>query len=201
MQPEPPPDWLSTQAQDVWRDTSDELPIGADLAAFAVYCCTMADFLQAQQTLDKTGQLIRGPNGGLIPSPLNRIKLTNANAARALARDLGIGAAASLPPAQSANRSIRHRNQSAIEKTIKSLTQSGRLEGVDSATISVARSMAEALDRVDPETKPAQYAACARVQLAALRMLRGSPDDDDDASSLADQLAALSAEMGDAPQS
>jgi P27 family predicted phage terminase small subunit len=192
------PEWLSDPARDVWLKTVAELPDSADLAKFAVYCCTMADFYQAQQTLDKTGLLIRSPNGNLIPSPLNRVKITNANAARQLARDLGIGVDPALPAEQSANRSVKHRNQSAIERTLKSLTEAGRLERVDDATVALTRTLAEALDRVDPEVYPAQMATLARVQLAALRMLRGKHDDDDDGAALGDLISALSSEMGDA---
>jgi P27 family predicted phage terminase small subunit len=193
-----PPDWLSDAARDVWLKTSPELPDSADLAKFAVYCCTMADFYQAQQTLDKTGLLIRAPSGALVPSPLNRVKISNANAARQLARDLGIGVDPALPAEQSANRGVKFRNQSAIEKTLKALTEGGRLETIDAAAIALTRTLAEALDRVDPEVYPAQMATLARVQLAALRMLRGKNDDDDDGAALSDLISAMSSEMGDA---
>jgi phage terminase small subunit len=192
------PDWLSDAAKEIWAKTLSELPPNADFAKYAVYCCTMADFYQAQRTLDATGLLIKGPNGGLLPSPLNRLKIANANAARALARDLGIGVDPALPAAQSANRSVKRRNQAAIEKTLKSLTDGGKLEAVDSATVALTRTLAEALDRVDPETYPAQMATLARVQLAALRLLRGKQDDDDDNAALSDFIASMSAEMGDA---
>jgi phage terminase small subunit len=198
MPSEPAPIWMSPSAQAIWAKTLSELPVGADLDKFAVYCCTMADCLQAQQSLDATGLLIKGPNGGLIPSPLNRVKLTNANAARALARDLGIGVDPSTPATQSTNRSVRRRNQSAIEKTLKCMTDGGRIEAVDAAAVALTRTLAEALDRVDPEVYPAQMATLARVQLAALRMLRGKQDDDDDNAALSDFIAAMSTEMGDA---
>jgi P27 family predicted phage terminase small subunit len=203
MQPESQqsPDWLSEQARAVWETTCDELPPGADLAKFAVYCCTMADFLSAQQTLDRTGPLIKGPSGALVPSPLHRVKITNANAARQLANDLGIGVPSSLPAQQSANRSIKRRNQAAIEKTLKSLHDGGKIETVDSAAVALTRTLAEALDRIDPEQFPAQMATLARVQLAALRMLRGNRDDDDDGDALSNFVAAMSAEMGDAAES
>jgi P27 family predicted phage terminase small subunit len=199
IDPQPPaPDWLSESARDVWYKQSAELPPGSDLAKFAMYCCTMADFLQAQQTLDRTGLLIKNPSGALTPSPLNRVKLTNANAARQLARDLGIGVDPSLPAQQSANRSLKRRNQAATERTLKSLSEGGRLEPIDAAAVALTRTLAEALDRVDPETYPAQMATLARVQLAALRMLRGKSDDDDDSAALSDPISAMSTEMGDA---
>ena len=197
----PCPDWLSPTARDVWLRTAPELPEGADVQKFAVYCSTMADFLQAQQTLDRTGLLIKGSTGALVPSPLNRIKIQNANTARALARDLGIGVDPDLPAQQSANRSVKRRNQAAIERTLKSLGAVGRLEPVDAATVALTRTLAEALDRVDPETYPAQMATLARVQLAALRMLRGKVEDDDDGAALSDFIAAMSSPMGDAPES
>jgi P27 family predicted phage terminase small subunit len=192
------PDWLSETAREVWAKSLAELSPNADLAKFAVYCCTMADFLTAQRTLDATGLLIRGPNGGLIPSPLNRVKIANANAARALAKDLGIGVDPSLPATQSANRSVKRRNQAAIERTLKSLHDGGKIEAVDAAAVALTRTLAEALDRIDPETYPAQMATLARVQLSALRMLRGSKDDDNDNAALSDLIAAMSTEMGDA---
>jgi P27 family predicted phage terminase small subunit len=194
----PAPEWMAEAAREVWAKTLPELPDGADLAKFAIYCCTMADYYQAQRTLDATGLLIRGPNGGLIPSPLNRVKLSNANTARALARDLGIGVDPSLPAVQSTNRGVKFRNQRAMEKTLKSLTDGGRLEAVDAACIALTRTLAEALDRVDPEVYPAQMATLARVQLAALRLLRGKQEDDDDNAALSDFIAAMSTEMGDA---
>jgi P27 family predicted phage terminase small subunit len=194
----PAPDWLSETAQAVWLKTEPTLPQGADLAKFAVYCATMADYEQAQQTLDRTGLLVRGPNGGLIPSPLNRIKIVNANAARQLARDLGIGVDPSLPALQSASRSVKRRNQAAIERTLKQLKQNGRIEPIDDATVALTRTLAEALDRVDPETYPAQMANLARAQLAALRLLRGTADDDNDNAALSSFIAAMSTEMGDA---
>jgi P27 family predicted phage terminase small subunit len=196
-----PPDWLSESARDVWLKTEPELPLGADLDQFAVYCCTMSDYLSAQQSLDKTGQLVRGPNGGLIPSPLHRIKLSNANAARQLARSLGIGVDPSLPAQQSASRSMKHRNQVATERTLKSLKAVGRIDPIDAATVALTRTLAEALDRVDPETYPAQMANLARAQLAALRLLRGTIDDDNDGASLSDFITAMSTEMGDATES
>lgn len=198
MADNPAPDWLSEQATEVWRRTVPELADGADLAKFAVYCCTMADFYQAQQTLDRTGLLIRGPSGALIPSPLNRLKLANANAARALARDLGIGVDPSLPAMQSDKRSVRRRNQAATETTLRVLRDVGRLESVDAAAVALTRTLAEALDRVDPEQYPAQMANLARAQLAALRLLRGSSDDDNDNAALSDFIASMSTEMGDA---
>ena len=202
MTPEPelrdPPDWLSDSARDVWLKTLPDLPLAADLDKFAIYCCTMADFFSAQQSLDKTGQLVRAPSGALIPSPLHRIKLSNANAARQLARDLGIKADPSLPAAQSATRPIKHRNQVATERTLKSLREVGRIALIDSATVALTRTLAEALDRVDPEVYPAQMANLARAQLAALRLLRGSIDDDNDGAALSDFITALSSEMGDA---
>jgi P27 family predicted phage terminase small subunit len=194
----PAPEWLSEQARAVWLRTEHELPALSDLAKFAVYCCTMADYEQAQQTLDRTGLLVRGPNGGLIPSPLNRIKIANANAARQLARDLGIGVDPSLPAQQSANRSVKRRNQAAIERTLTSLKKHGRIEPVDDATVALTRTLAEALDRVDPETYPAQMANLARAQLAALRLLRGTADDDNDNAALSSFISAMSTEMGDA---
>jgi len=94
--------------------------------------------------------------------------------------------------------SERYRNQAATERTIASLRQLGHLEPVDEATVALVRTVARALDTLDPMTSPAPMASLARVHLAALKMLRGQTEDNDN---LAAVLAGLSAEMGDAPES
>jgi hypothetical protein len=94
------------------------------------------------------------------------------------------------------------RNQSAVEHTVAALRRGGRLEGVDAATVALARHLAVALDRVDARAYPAQTASLARAQLAALRLLRGERDDDRDVSAGIDEiLAAMSGTLGDAPES
>jgi len=194
------PAWLSEGARAVWERTQGQLPPGADPDAFAVYCCAVADFVAAQQALDRTGLVIRGQGGGMVRNPFNQLKLANAVAARATAKDLGIGIDPALaepaPPAHQA----RYRNQAAVERTITGLRNLGRLEPVDDATVALTRTLADAMDRVDPTTYPAQLASLARAQLASLRMLRGASEDDSD-SGLSDIIAALSSPMGDAPES
>jgi hypothetical protein len=92
------------------------------------------------------------------------------------------------------------RNRKATERTISALRQGGRLEAVDAAAVALARHLAAALDEVDGAKLPAQTASLARVQLAALRTLRGFDDDTDRDADVSDLLAILSAEVGDPPQ-
>jgi hypothetical protein len=81
---------------------------------------------------------------------------------------------------------------------VVALRQTGRLESVDAATVALARTLAAALDMVDPVEYPAQAASLARVQLSTLKSLRGAPVDADDG--LTDLVAALQAPMGDAEE-
>jgi hypothetical protein len=90
------------------------------------------------------------------------------------------------------------RNTTGLERTIAALRATGRIEGADAATLSLGRTVAERLDR---EPDSAKLASLGRVQLSVLRTLRGLDDDDRTAGSLDDLLAALSAPMGDAPES
>jgi hypothetical protein len=92
------------------------------------------------------------------------------------------------------------RNQRATERTIDALRRGGRLEEVDAAAVALARHLALALDKVDGATMPAQTASLARVQLAALRTLRGVDDGSDRDADLSELLAVLSAPVGDPPQ-
>ena len=94
----------------------------------------------------------------------------------------------------------RTRNASAVERTVAALRVGGRLEAVDDATVALARTLAQALDTVDPVDMPAQVASLARAQLSALKLLRGVTDHDVD-DGLADLLAALHGPLGDAPES
>jgi hypothetical protein len=90
----------------------------------------------------------------------------------------------------------RTRNRSGVEGTLRALRGGGRLEGVDDATVALARHLAWALDEVDPVEFPAQSASLARAQLATLRLLRGKVDDDDGGGSGLDELLAA---LGDPP--
>jgi hypothetical protein len=186
---------MSDEARLVWDRTVNELPAGADPAVFAMYCGAIADHHQAQRLLNQAGPLMRDPKDNLVPSPLNRVKENNAALARRLAKDLGIGIDHDIPPIKRTG----WRNRRATERTVEGLRKGGRLELADEASIALARTMAEALDTVDAEQYPAQLASLARVHLSTLRLLRGKPDNDDDAG-VADWLAALSSPMGDAPE-
>jgi hypothetical protein len=92
------------------------------------------------------------------------------------------------------------RNRRATERTISALRQGGRLEDVDAAAVALARHLAAVLDEVDGARLPAQTASVARVQLAALRTLRGVDDDSDRDADAADLLAMLSAPLPDEAQ-
>jgi P27 family predicted phage terminase small subunit len=182
-----PPDWLSPEAAEVWARTLAQRP-GADPDLLVVYCCAVADFNRSQGILDRSGPLIQGQKGNLVRNPLQTIKTANAAVIRNLARDLGLHDEQPAPAG-------RYRNQSAAERTIAALRQTGKIEAVDEATLALVRTVAGALDQIDPEGEAAAMASLARVQLSALKMLRGQPDDTD---SLAAVLAGLSAQMGDA---
>jgi hypothetical protein len=92
------------------------------------------------------------------------------------------------------------RNRRATERTITALRRGGRLEEVDSAAIALARHLALALDEVDAAVLPAQTASLARVQLAALRTLRGIDDGSERDADVGELLAMLSAPVADPPQ-
>ena len=94
----------------------------------------------------------------------------------------------------------RSRNAAAVERTVAALRSGGRLEAADDATVALARTLAAALDLVDPVDGPAQMASLARAHLAALKLLRGVTDTDAD-DGLADLVAAMHGPMGDAPES
>lgn len=85
-------------------------------------------------------------------------------------------------------------NVQALEKTLQCLTDTGRIEDVDSAAVQAVRSMAAALDN-DP-TKAALW----REYLDALAGVRRA--DDDANAGLEDALEKVrsAAPMGDAPQ-
>jgi P27 family predicted phage terminase small subunit len=194
-----PPAWLSPDALEIWARLEPALPAGADPDTFAVYCSELANYQQAQRLLNQTGPLLRTQTGNHVPSPLVRVKQGSAQVLRSLHRDLGLADSDAELPVPT--RPVRFRNRSAMEKTLSGLRAGGRLERADEATVALTRTLAEALDKVDAEMYPAQIASLARSQLAALRLLRGSPENDAD-SGLADILAAaMQGPMGDAPES
>jgi hypothetical protein len=92
------------------------------------------------------------------------------------------------------------RNRRATERTITALRRGGRLEEVDAAAVALARHLALALDEVDGAKLPAQTASLARVQLAALRTLRGIDDGSERDADVGELLAMLSAPVADPPQ-
>jgi hypothetical protein len=92
------------------------------------------------------------------------------------------------------------RNQRATERTIDALRKGGKLEEVDAAAVALARHLALALDRIDASAMPAQTASLARVQLAALRTLRGIDDGSERDAGVDELLAMLSAPLEHPPQ-
>jgi phage terminase small subunit len=184
-----PPDWLTPEAAEVFRRTMAQDPT-RDPDRVVVYACAVSDFTRAQGLLDRTGPVVQGAKG-LVRNPLQSVKAANASVIRNLARDLGLDGEEPAPPG-------RYRNQSATERTIAALRQTGKIEPVDEATLALVRTVAAALDQLDVAEAPAPMASLARVQLSALKLLRGQPDDTD---TLATLLTGLSAEMGDAPES
>jgi len=190
------PDWLSDDAAAVWDALDVDVIERADPELVAVYCCAVADFTKAQQQLDSSSLLIRGPNG-LVKNPLQMVKRDAGETMRRLAAQLGIGAVreGQVPD----ETTPRYRNRAATERTITALRQGGRLEDVDAATLALARHLAQALDELDAAKFPTQTATLARVQLSALASLRGERDAD--TSSTGDALTAwLSTPVGDFPQ-
>ncbi len=192
------PEWLSEPAREVWDALAEQGVVAtADRDALVVYCCAVADFNRAQQILDETGAVIRNAKGAPVRSPFTLVKATNASIIRTLARELGLTTRSepdSDEPAETPRRAWR--NSAATERTITALRNTGKLEEADSATTALTRHLARALDQVDPARFPAQVASLARVQLNALRQLRGL-DQEDSGGDLTELLAALSAPMGD----
>jgi P27 family predicted phage terminase small subunit len=190
------PAWLSDDARTIWRNLRVGIVEQADPDQLAAYCSAVADYQKAQQQLDRTGPLIRGADGAAVRNPLLAVKRDNAEAARRLARQLGI-------TGDVVERDSRKhwRNQRATERTITALRDGGRIEPVDDAALALARHLARALDRVDAARFPAQTANLARVHLTVLRTLRGIDDSDRDEPAIGDLLAALSAPLGDEPES
>jgi len=187
IEPETPPSWLSPDAAEVWRKARKARP-DADPEQLALYASAVADAGKAQDLINRSGHVIQGAKG-LVRNPLQSVKSANVTAARALAKDLGLAA----PP-----RPRRRRiNVSAMECTIGALEALGRLEPVDAATLALCRSLAAAMDALEPDDPG--IAGLARTQLQALRLLRGQTDDS--ATALAALLASVSTTMGDAPES
>jgi hypothetical protein len=83
----------------------------------------------------------------------------------------------------------RFRNKRAAERTVAALRAAGRLEEVDAAAIATFTTLSEQLD--SPDMAPAELAAIARVQLSALKLVRGLGDNGNDDDALAGWLAAI----------
>jgi P27 family predicted phage terminase small subunit len=172
----------------------------ADRDALVVYCCAVADFNRAQQVLDETGAVIRTEKGGVVRSPFTLVKATNASIIRTMARELGLTTRAE-PEVEEPDQPKRgYRNGVGVERTISALRSGGKLEDADAATTALTRHLARALDQVDPVRFPAQTASLARVQLAAIRALRGLNEEEASGGDIGELLAALSAPVVDPTQ-
>jgi phage terminase small subunit len=178
---------LSPEAAKVWQRARKERP-EADGEQLALYASAVTDAAKAQDLINRSGPVVQGAKG-LVRNPLQSVKSANVAAARALAKDLGLAA----PPKAKG----RTRNQRAMEGTISALRGLGRLEPVDEATLALCRSLATAMDALDPDDP--SIASLARTQLQALRLLRGQADDD--ANTLAALLLGVRSTVGDAPES
>lgn len=86
------------------------------------------------------------------------------------------------------------RNVSAFERTLAALRTGGRIEAVDAALIAMGRSLAALMD--DP-TEP--VIGVVWPYLSVLKELRGVTTDAD--GGLAELVAAMRGQMGDAPES
>jgi P27 family predicted phage terminase small subunit len=190
-----PPDWLSPAAREVWGRTVAELeaagrPVDAD--NLVVYCNAVVSHAEASKIIDRTNVLLQGDSGRLVRNPANAVAREAAATISRLSRQMGLTG----PPVAPRAPQRRYRNAKATDATIGALRATGRLEKVDSAAVALTRTLAEALDVVDPESYPAQLASLARAQLATLHVLRGGANDDTGSASLDELLAAL----GDASQ-
>ena len=97
---------------------------------------------------------------------------------------------------------MRHPNRLATRRTINALSATGRLEQCDAALVGLAQATADLVDTAlaDPAAPAHARAAVGRLHLATLLALTGKVTADADAG-LSEVIAALSAQMGDAPES
>jgi P27 family predicted phage terminase small subunit len=182
------PDWLSPAARDVFERTSAELAERGrtpDRDTLAVYAHAVVQHSEAVQLVDRSAMLVRGADDRLMRNPASAVVRDAAATVTRLARQLGLS-----EPEHKPTRRRGRRNSEAIQSTIATLRHTGRLEKADDATVALARTLAQALDTVDPETQPAQLASIARAQLATIKLLRGVADDGDSGSGGLDELLA-----------
>lgn len=82
----------------------------------------------------------------------------------------------------------RASRRSAADRTIRALRTTGRLEAVDEALIDLVRSLADALDRMDPTER--NFPPLSNQYARVLRELRGESRDTDDADALLARLTS-----------
>jgi P27 family predicted phage terminase small subunit len=173
-----PPDWLSVEARDVYERTAQELtqrraPVDRD--TLAVYASAVVQHARATQLVDQSSVLVRGQGNRLTRNPAAAVARDAAATVARLAHQLGLTRTA--PAAPTPRRRASRRNVRAAEDTIAALRATGRLEAADESTIALVRTLATALDTLDPEARPAQMASIARCQLSAIKLLRGVADE------------------------
>lgn len=91
-----PPKDLKPPAAARWRAVYPELAKrgAVDLEQLRTYCQVWARWRQAEDGIEKAGQLVQGPGGRVVPSPLVAIANATAREVRALEDRLGMGGAA-----------------------------------------------------------------------------------------------------------
>lgn len=97
--PPAPPTWLSREAKAEWRRVSPglarlDLVKEEDRAAFATYCETWSEFVQACKTLAAHGSLTIVVAQGEIPHPAVTIRRAASQQLRSWAREFGLTPAA-----------------------------------------------------------------------------------------------------------
>jgi P27 family predicted phage terminase small subunit len=169
---------LSVEARDVYERTARELTgrgQSPDPDTLAMYAAAVVQHAQATQLVDRSSVLVRGQGGRLTRNPAASVARDAAGTVGRLARQLGVSSAPITPPTRPRRSSTR--NAKAAERTITALRATGRLENADESTIALVRTLATALDTIDPDVRPAQMASIARCQLSAIKLLRGVADE------------------------
>ncbi len=97
--PPTPPTWLSREAKAEWRRVSPglarlDLVKEEDRAAFATYCETWSEFVQASKALTAHGSLTIVVAQGEIPHPAVAIRRAAGQQLRSWAREFGLTPAA-----------------------------------------------------------------------------------------------------------
>ncbi len=89
------PKHLDAAAKKEWKRVGKELLRGSrigevDVAMFAIYCQAVSRLAKAERELAKVGELVRSPNGYVLPSPWLAIQATAAKQIETAVRLLGL---------------------------------------------------------------------------------------------------------------